>query len=152
MSVLSREDNRKKEREKRKKGVTYEVKSMLPGRLLPKERQSWNHSRRSLSVVRRNARGSVVSRRAWRRATVCSLEAEKGCRLVAAMLSGIDVAFSCNSDSTVGRTSEKKGGREKRRANGQGWGLRHEKGHAWCHLFNVIPLGQTQKRFKHYLI
>ena len=47
---------------------------------------------------------SVVSRRAWRRATVCSLEAEKGCRLAVAMLSGIDVASSCNADSTVGRT------------------------------------------------
>jgi hypothetical protein len=35
---------------------------------------------------------------------VCSLEAEKGCRLAVAMSSGIDVAFSCNADSTVGGT------------------------------------------------
>ena len=50
---------------------------------------------------------SVVSRRAWRRATVCSLEAENGCRLAAAMSSGMEVAFACNADSTVGGTSGK---------------------------------------------
>jgi hypothetical protein len=46
---------------------------------------------------------SVVSRRAWRRATVCSPEEEKVCRLEGAMSSGIRVA--CNVDSTVGGTS-----------------------------------------------
>jgi hypothetical protein len=47
----------------------------------------------------------VVSRRAWRRATVCSLEAENGCRLAAAMESGMEVAFACNADRRVGGTS-----------------------------------------------
>jgi hypothetical protein len=46
---------------------------------------------------------SVVSRRAWRRATVCSPEEEKGCRLEGAMSSGIRVA--CNVDRTVAGTS-----------------------------------------------
>ena len=37
---------------------------------------------------------------------VCSLEAENGCRLAAAMSSGMEVAFACNVDSTVGGTSD----------------------------------------------
>jgi hypothetical protein len=45
---------------------------------------------------------SVVSRRAWRRATVCSPDEEKGCKLEGAMSSGIRVA--CKVDSTVGGT------------------------------------------------
>ena len=49
---------------------------------------------------------SVVPRRAWRSATVCSLEAENGCRLAAAMSSGMEVALACNVDSTVGGTSD----------------------------------------------
>lgn len=47
---------------------------------------------------------SVVSRRVWRKAIVCSPEEEKGCRLEAAMSSGMVV--SCNVDSTVGGTSD----------------------------------------------
>jgi hypothetical protein len=47
---------------------------------------------------------SVVSRRVWRRATVRSLEAEKGCKLEVAMSSGKVVA--CNADSTVCGTSD----------------------------------------------
>ena len=46
---------------------------------------------------------SVVSRRAWRRETVCSPDEEEGCRLEGTMSSGIRVA--CNVDSIVGGTS-----------------------------------------------
>ena len=55
------------------------------------------------SVTERAIR-SVVSRRVWRKAIVCSPEEENGCRLEAAMSSGI--AVSCNVDSTVGGTSD----------------------------------------------
>ena len=42
---------------------------------------------------------AVVSRSVWRKATVLSLEEEKGCRPEVLMLSGIDV--SCIADSSV---------------------------------------------------
>jgi len=82
------------------------VKGVLSSRLLPEERNSPRVVHDGVWVLHNGLRELLGGAEEGLEERDGLFEAENGCRLAAAMSAGMEGAFACNMDSTVGGTSD----------------------------------------------